>query len=375
VLTSTLSAQTLRDINFSYLYDPSLDFAFEMKIVRSADWEVFYKLQLRDTVYRPSNFIIQWEVRQDLDAKEGIPFSPNISVTADTNTNLEGNFKIPSTETQKIIVAKVVNAKTRRAWMFYRILSPDLPTTTTLRKRNEVLLRPFITLRDTIVAADENLMASYYDDNFPAALPPFAEAQGRVNKGMLSDSTLIISPGQKLRLSMKGLYLFQKDTLATEGVAVRVEDDYPKLSKISSLVGPMVYICTKQEYDRLVLAKDDKKTFDRIVLSITNDTDRARKLMRNYFRRVELANLYFTSYKEGWKTDRGMIFIVFGLPDEVYKFNDREVWAYENDYYRATFNFVKSPSLFDPDNYVLIREKKSQQSWYEVIDLWRNARF
>jgi GWxTD domain-containing protein len=192
---------------------------------------------------------------------------------------------------------------------------------------------------------------------------------------MLSDSTLIISPGQKLRLSMKGLYLFQKDTLATEGVAVRVEDDYPKFSKISSLVGPMVYICTKQEYDRLVLAREDKKTFDRIVLTITNDTDRARKLMRNYFRRVELANLYFTSYKEGWKTDRGMIFIVFGLPDQVYKFNDREVWTYENDYYKATFNFVKSPSLFDPDNYVLIREKKSQQSWYEVIDLWRNARF
>jgi hypothetical protein len=97
--------------------------------------------------------------------------------------------------------------------------------------------------------------------------------------------------------------------------------------------------------------------------------------MRSYFKRVELANQFFTSYKEGWKTDRGMIYIVFGLPDEVFKFNDREVWTYNADEYKATFNFSKSSSVFDPDNYVLIREKKYQQTWYEVIDLWRNARF
>jgi hypothetical protein len=42
---------------------------------------------------------------------------------------------------------------------------------------------------------------------------------------------------------------------------------------------------------------------------------------------------------------------------------------------KVTFNFVKSSTLFDPDNYVLIREKKFQETWYEKVDLWRNARF
>ena len=97
--------------------------------------------------------------------------------------------------------------------------------------------------------------------------------------------------------------------------------------------------------------------------------------MRSYFRRVELANYYFTSYKEGWKTDRGMIYIIFGLPDEVFKFSDREVWNYNNASYKVTFNFAKSPTIFGPDNFVLIRQKKYQTTWYEVIDLWRNARF
>ena len=97
--------------------------------------------------------------------------------------------------------------------------------------------------------------------------------------------------------------------------------------------------------------------------------------MRSYFRRVELANRYFTSYKEGWKTDRGMIYIIFGKPDTVFRFNDREVWDYKNDRLEISFTFSRSSSLFDPDNFVLIREKKYENAWYEMIDLWRNARF
>jgi hypothetical protein len=111
------------------------------------------------------------------------------------------------------------------------------------------------------------------------------------------------------------------------------------------------------------------------VLSVTGDKERAKDLMKSYFRRVELANRYFTSYKEGWKTDRGMIYIIFGLPDEVYQFTDREVWNYKNSSYKISFDFVQSSTVFDPDNYVLIRQKKFQETWYEVIDLWRNARF
>ena len=172
-----------------------------------------------------------------------------------------------------------------------------------------------------------------------------------------------------------GLYLIQKDTASTEGFAFRVEEDYPRLAKIESLADPLIYVCTKQEFDRIKLAKGDKKAFDRVILSITGDTERAKNFMRNYFRRVELANEFFTSYKEGWKTDRGMIYIIFGLPDQVFRFTDREVWTYKNNTYKITFDFVKSSTLFDPENFVLVRDKKFQETWYEVIDLWRNARF
>jgi GWxTD domain-containing protein len=189
------------------------------------------------------------------------------------------------------------------------------------------------------------------------------------------DSSRSVEPGQVITFPKKGLYLFQEDTLTAEGFTIRAEDDYPRLGKVESLADPLTYICTSQELGRVRQAKGDKKAFDRVILSITMDQDRARRFMKSYYRRVEVANQLFTSYKEGWKTDRGMIYIIFGPPNQVFKTAERELWYYKNSSYKIDFEFTKSPTLFDPDNYVLLREKKFEPTVYEVIDLWRNARF
>lgn len=378
-LVLNLKGQPLRDINYNYLYNPGESFSFDLKSVRQpSGWIIFYKLQVRDTSLRADDYTVQWETRQTLSDKEGTPLTSAIEVkeTSRGNKSFAGTITVAPASAPNMLVAKVVRASLNRAWIFYEVLEPNSPVNTYAKAGNEVVTTPYVNLTSRLsIAGDATHVISYYNDNFPAALPPFAEAQGRVSQGMKTDSTFTLPGGQEMGFSKTGLYLVQTDTNATEGLAFRVEDDYPRLGKIPSLAGPLMYICTKQEYDRLALAKNDKRSFDRIILSITNDTDRARKLMRSYFRKVELANQYFTSYKEGWKTDRGMVFVIFGLPDEVYKFSDREVWSYKNDLYKVTFNFAKSSSIFDPENYVLIREKKYQETWYEVIDLWRSARF
>ncbi len=95
--------------------------------------------------------------------------------------------------------------------------------------------------------------------------------------------------------------------------------------------------------------------------------------MRSYFKRVESANLYFTSFKEGWKTDRGMIFIVFGAPDEVTFSGQQEKWSYKSP--RQVFIFTKAGSVYSPEHSVLIRDAQYTENWYQTIDLWRKSRF
>ena len=43
----------------------------------------------------------------------------------------------------------------------------------------------------------------------------------------------------------------------------------------------------------------------------------ANEVMEEYYRRVNYANGNFRSFREGWKTDMGMVYIVFGAPNEI----------------------------------------------------------
>jgi len=379
LLSLTASGQALRDINYSFLYNPNEPIEFRIEAVKSHEgWTAFYKLALRDTTQDINQFLIQWDLRKDLSEKEGVVVElENISTQKEKYT-IGGKINLPAVADLRYLTARILNNTVKRAWIFNKILDPKSPVNGYLTLQDGPVFESFIKINTpvTLVSVSDPLKTiSYYNDNFPAAVPGFSEGMGRVPKAMVVDSTLTHAVDQPISFSQAGLYLVQKDTTSTEGFAFRVEEDYPRLAKIESLADPLIYICTKQEFDRIKQAKGDKKAFDRVILSITGDTERARNFMRSYFRRVELANEFFTSYKEGWKTDRGMIYIIFGPPDQVYRFTDREVWTYKNSMYKVTFDFVKSSTLFDPENFVLVRDKKTQETWYEVVDLWRNARF
>jgi GWxTD domain-containing protein len=372
-------AQSLRDINYRFLYSPDEAFTFQIQPFRGAGgWTAAYKLQLRDSSTNIADFTIDWQIRDGLTDKEGRPL-PADSIDQKTHKHsLTGSIAFAGSSVKKVLLARVVNTSLKQAWYFYKILRPEYPFNNALQDRGEIITNDYVRVNttSTFVENSSPKILSYYASVFPAAVPPFSEAQGKVAKTLHPDSTIVVTPDSPITWAKKGLYLLQHDTTSKEGFSFRVEDDYPKLTKIESLADPLVYICTREEFIRVKIAKGDKKAFDKVILGITNnEPDRARNLFRSYFKRVELANEFFSSYKEGWKTDRGMVYIIFGLPEEIFRFEDREVWNYKNEEYKIEFTFALSSTLFDPENYVLLRDKKFQDTWYTVIDLWRNGRF
>jgi GWxTD domain-containing protein len=134
-----------------------------------------------------------------------------------------------------------------------------------------------------------------------------------------------------------------------------------------------VFVSTQDEFIQLQQSNGDKVVFDKTIIGITRDRDRAKRFMKSYYTRVELANQYFTSYKEGWKTDQGMTFIIFGLPDEIRKTSQNEIWYYKDS--RTKFVFIKKGSIYSPNYYTLMRDDRFTQLWYNTIDLWRKSRF
>jgi GWxTD domain-containing protein len=321
------------------------------------------------------NLDVQLETRESLNDKSGNVFYYTPPTTQ--SISARGKSTLKSAPGQNLVVAKITIQEKGKARSFYFYKQLPKNKSPYLIIDQHAVLNSYINPTKKGVtfegfASDKPLHISYYNVSFPLAAPAFSNSQAKVSKTLKPDSVFNVVPTE---FTKKGLYLVQQDTSSAEGVAFRVEEDYPKLNTIESLAGPLIYICTKQEAEKLKQVGNDKKKFDQLILTITGNSERARTFMRSYYRRIELANQYFSSYKEGWKTDRGMIYTIFGLPEEVYLFDDREVWDYQNSHVKIRFQFVRSPSLFDPDNYVLIRDKKFTTPWYEMIDLWRKARF
>jgi len=276
-----------------------------------------------------------------------------------------------------LLVARVTNQESKISYTYFKLMEASYPVNGWLEKDNEHVTQKYITQNKEYVVKSPNsatLYVSQYKNDFSAASPPFTDRNANADRFMFYDSTFKINSGSSFIPTKPGLYLFQQDTNAAAGFAFRcVNETYPKFSKISDLIGPLVFVTTEDEFKELLNSDGNKTKFDKVILDITRDKERAKTFMRNYYRRVELANQYFSSYKPGWKTDRGMIYLIFGLPDELSVNDGNEVWYYKTT--RTRFTFVKSGSVYDPDNYVLLRDKRFMETWFSVVDLIRKSRF
>ena len=102
----------------------------------------------------------------------------------------------------------------------------------------------------------------------------------------------------------------------------------------------------------------------------------AKSTIKRYYRRVKEANAMFTGYKEGWKTDMGMIYIVFGPPDEVFKKSSQEVWRYTKlpGLPTVSFTFAQIDNIFVQQHYALVRNPNYKAAWIRKVSDWRRGR-
>jgi len=116
-----------------------------------------------------------------------------------------------------------------------------------------------------------------------------------------------------------------------ERVVVVRRRDYPRVTRLGDLIGPLVYLASEREEARLLEAQGvgaRRRAFDRFWGSRLDDRRLAAATVRAYYERVEEANRLFGTYKEGWKTDLGMAYILFGPPRYVESTPAGERWIY-----------------------------------------------
>lgn len=174
-----------------------------------------------------------------------------------------------------------------------------------------------------------------------------------------------------------GIFFVQNDTLSQSGTTfLKFSDTYPKVNTGDQLIGPIQYIASDEEYKELKLAANKKIAAENFWIRRCGSMERAKEVIKAFYRRVEEANEFFTSYKEGWKTDRGMIYIIFGPPDGLYMRDGGENWVYGQETNVNSINllFIKNENPFSDNDLILQRSAAYRPAWYMAVDYWRTGR-
>lgn len=222
------------------------------------------------------------------------------------------------------------------------------------------------------------LTVKVYTAALGPALPPFSVREK--SSGVWKADKLVSLPIKDslaiLSIEESGIYQVTASDTNEEGLHVfTVEENFPGVSNSIEMIHCTRYIMAKDEYERCLSAEDPKLAIEKFWLDIGGSADRARELLRKYYSRVKEANKNYSSYLPGWKTDRGMIYIVMGQPFSTFSDNGSETWVYgtEANPNALRFIFSKNETARMETDYVLDRSPLYRDPFHTAVEYWRQG--
>ncbi len=218
----------------------------------------------------------------------------------------------------------------------------------------------------------QKLNVKFRRSTFSPALPPMFSLTN-VAEEQNPDSSFSVVSDSPLLFASAGVYTL--DTPNKDFSFAIQPNFFPYTRKLDDMKGPLVYITTDDEYRNIRYGIKPKKNIDQIWLGFGSTEENAKRIIKLFYHRVQDANMWFSDLKEGWATDRGMIYIVMGSPNKVLKFFDREEWYYyDNDGNALTFVFIKNGTDGTGRvNYELLRSYQYEGIWYLAVEQWRKG--
>ena len=143
------------------------------------------------------------------------------------------------------------------------------------------------------------------------------------------------------------------------------------------------YLAAPEEKDRYGVLKgiDTKRKFmfDFWRIRDSDPTTALNETKDEYMKRIEYSNNYFRAIsRPGYKTDRGRVYCIYGLPDEIQRhpnevdYRPYEIWNYNNIQGGVVFVFVDRSGFGD---YQLVhsthRDEMRDDNWQEKASMQR----
>ncbi len=127
------------------------------------------------------------------------------------------------------------------------------------------------------------------------------------------------------------------------------------MKDMNLLIDQLLYIATGEELSKIKNAPSDELK-EKYFIEFWRGKDpnpytHKNEYMGDYYKRIEIANERYTHWIDGWKTDMGMIYIVYGEPSNIERFpftentKPYEIWQYYSS--NKEFIFVDDTGFGD----------------------------
>tara|TARA_B100000902_G_scaffold42234_2_gene49956 strand:+ start:11759 stop:13072 length:1314 start_codon:yes stop_codon:yes gene_type:complete len=252
-----------------------------------------------------------------------------------------------------------------------------------LNKKGEIQFKNYISINDSICIKNrlenKELFVRYFQPKSQIAKPPYITGK-IVPKEIVTSkmfSLLTETDSFNLTINEQGIYQITNEIQLENGITLLAfNTSYPNINSVEDMILPIEYITTDEEFLKLKEEKNNKLAIDKFWLERANNNKKnAKDLIYKFYKRVQESNIHFSSYKAGWKTDRGMIMIVFGPPNIVYQSENGESWIYgeKNNIYSLNFTFSKINNKFTDNDYELNRSIYFRTIWNNAQIAWKDG--
>lgn len=150
---------------------------------------------------------------------------------------------------------------------------------------------------------------------------------------------IALKPSEKPEYSKSDyLALTQRSLWFVYSIAGAVTEDIDKAIK------QLRYVAGSEEIERIEAGETRRERIDRFE-KFWKDLDPTPNTLRNeafqeYFRRIKYANDNFKAYSEGWTTDMGMIYVIYGPPAQRSRYDSYGGKTYERWIYDGAREFI-----------------------------------
>lgn len=372
-----------------FVYDLEHEFLVDHRVASLDDHhKVFLKFTLNSGNVKISDYQISYDLRSNYTAEKAVKAEIRLDSTKIIYTGFREfiyAFEITDAKNKALIVLDIYNFPKNRRFKY------DIPLQVGDKKHPPFLLydpevdipffQSYLNAEEKLRIKDAfkdsgNFEITGLKTNANVPMPPFDETERESPQQTKLDTSYQVKHGEIFTFQNEGYYTIKTSNSVEPARHLLVEDAYyPYYGDYKNLAKPLIFLSTNTEYQALQEANDGRDGFEEFVqTAISSNQKVAQDFIKYYYRRIRKAGRLFSTDRAGWKTDRGMVYLIFGDPLQVFRNEKTELWVYASGD-GGRLRFVFDVIAVDGEvRHELIRGNRYKEDWMTAVTQWRAGR-